>query len=604
MTDTFTPAPLGSVSLVDGLFKKRFDVNKRYIESLRTENLLQNHYHEAAMWAPPEKPGDIHWGWESPQSMVRSHFVGHWMAAAARVSRVTGDIVLAARVNHVVAELGKCQEMNGGEWVFGIPEKYLHWIAQGVPIWAPHYIVQKTLMGLLEAYKLLGNEQALEIVLKAGRWFTKWLGAMSPGELDELLDFETNAMLETWADVYAITGADEHADLMQRYYRRRLFDPLLAGDDILTNHHANMTIPEIHGAARAYEVTGDTKWREIVEAYWHQAVTVRGAYATGGQTCAEVWGPPNELSARLSDQTQEHCTVFNMNRLAAYLQRWTGDAAYADYRERNLYNGILAAQHPTTGMVTYYLPLRAGGTKVWSTPTESFWCCVATLVQAHAGHADDVWYTNRAGEPVLAQYVGSAYQSGGVTIRQTVESRPGEPGKADYAAARPVRRPNAEVFEIDVSVADDALREFTLNLRLPWWQSGAAVATIDGESVALPHAPGTFHPLRRAWSSNKVRLEIPKRVVAEPLPDMPDTVAFVDGPVVLAGLCDHERTLQGDLADPTTMLTPDGERALDGHFMPHTYRTRGIDHGFRFVALHDVTDEPYSVYFPVVPATP
>ena len=106
---------------------------------------------------------------------------------------------------------------------------------------------------------------------------------------------------------------------------------------------------------------------------------------------------PGELSARLSDNNQEHCTVYNMNRLASYLLRWTGDPEYADYRERNLYNGILAQQHPATGMVTYYLPLHAGGRKTWSTPTESFWCCVATLVQAHAGHADDVYYTDDDG---------------------------------------------------------------------------------------------------------------------------------------------------------------------------------------------------------------
>ena len=173
-----------------------------------------------------------------------------------------------------------------------------------------------------------------------------------------------------------------------------------------------------------------------------------------------MWGPPGELSARLSDNTQEHCTVFNMNRLAAYLLRWTGDPAYADYRERNLYNGILAAQHPTTGMVSYYLPLHAGGRKKWSTPTESFWCCVATLVQAHAGHADDVWYTDARGEPVLAQFVGSEFRwagsAGPVTVRQTVESRPGDPGKADYSAVRPVRRPEAEVLEIDVACDDPA----------------------------------------------------------------------------------------------------------------------------------------------------
>ena len=59
-------------------------------------------------------------------------------------------------------------------------------------------------------------------------------------------------------------------------------------------------------------------------------------------------------------RTQEHCTVYNMMRLAEYLLRWTGDPAYADYWERNLWNGVLAQQHPDTGMIAYFLPLQPG----------------------------------------------------------------------------------------------------------------------------------------------------------------------------------------------------------------------------------------------------
>ncbi len=91
-------------------------------------------------------------------------------------------------------------------------------------------------------------------------------------------------MLELWADLFAVTKDEEHLELMNRYYRRRLFDPLLAGEDILTNHHANMTIPEAHGAARAWEVTGEQRWRDIAEAYWDCAVTRRDQFCTGGQT--------------------------------------------------------------------------------------------------------------------------------------------------------------------------------------------------------------------------------------------------------------------------------------------------------------------------------
>ena len=49
------------------------------------------------------------------------------------------------------------------------------------------------------------------------------------------------------------------------------------------------------------------------------------------------------------------------------------------------------------------------------------------------------------------------------------------------------------------------------------------------------------------------------------------------------------------------MLVPDDERSLDGTYKEGTYRTRGIDHGFRIVPLYSVADEPYTVYFPVAP---
>jgi len=74
--------------------------------------------------------------------------------------------------------------------------------------------------------------------------------------------------------------------------------------------------------------------------------------------------------------------VYNMIRLADYLFRWTGDATYADYIERN----STTDPGPTasvTGMVSYFLPLSAGARKLWGTPTCDFWCCHGTLVQAH-----------------------------------------------------------------------------------------------------------------------------------------------------------------------------------------------------------------------------
>jgi hypothetical protein len=77
-------------------------------------------------------------------------------------------------------------------------------------------------------------------------------------------------------------------------------------------------------------------------------------------------------------------------------------------------------------------------------------------------------------------------------------------------------------------------------------------------------------------------------------------VAFMDGPVVLAGLCDEERTLCGDTDHPETILVPDNEREWRG-WKPG-YRTRNQARGIRFLPLYEIVDERYTVYFPVVKA--
>jgi DUF1680 family protein len=419
--------------------------------------------------------------------------------------------------------------------------------------------------------------------------------------MDEILDVETGGMLEVWADLYGVTGKEEHLDLINRYDRRRLFDRLLAGEDPLTNRHANTTIPEAQGAARAYEVTGEERWRRIVEAYWRCAVTDRGFFCTGGQTCGEVWTPPFEFAARLGDKTQEHCTVYNMIRLADYLLRWTGEARYADYIERNIYNGILAQQNPRTGMIAYYLPLQAGGRKIWGSPTHDFWCCHGSLVQAHTMHGAHAYFADEEGL-VVAQYLPTelrwCWEGVPVTVRQVFHTEASTPRPLDSDGAR--HRPPRWV--VDIAVRCEKPVGFALKLRLPEWAGDAVTISINGEAEqVIPDASG-FCTIGRTWGDDVVRLVLPKALRSCPLPDEPATVAFLDGPIVLAGLCDEERTLEGSADNPSSMLTPDNEREWQRWLSG--YRTVGQPRGLRFKSLYEVVDEPYTVYFPVRSSRP
>jgi DUF1680 family protein len=612
----------GQTTLLPSPFYQRFALNKKYVASLDNENLLRPYLLEAGLWSYSGSSGTTvgakteggpatwHWGWESLTCELRGHILGHWLSAAARIGAQSGDIELQAKATRIVAELGRCQQANGGEWAGPFSEKFLHRIARGETAWAPQYTLHKLLMGLLDMHVAAKNAQALEILVRFARWFSRWTEPFTREQMDEILDWETGGMLEVWAGLYGVTHNPEHRELIHRYDRRRLFDPLIAGEDVLTNKHANTQIPEILGAARAWEVTGDERWRRIVEAFWRSAVTERGAYPTGGGSCGEVWQPPFSLSARLQSP-HEHCTVYNMMRVAQYLYRWTGDAQYADYWERNFLNAILSQQNADTGMVSYFLPLAAGSVKTWGTPTDDFWCCHGTLMQAHSHYDQSIAFSNDAGFTV-SQYLPShtRWEAFGTQVEIIIEqdvqnglsvgqkfTHEGHMGiQHVHTPHIPAHRPSAYVYDIRVQCAEPAA--FTLTLRTPWWVSKTPEVSINGERIQPDTSCSGFLTIRRTWSDDRVHLVLPKALSTESLPDEPNTVVFLDGPLVLAGLVDEERTLIGDAQRPEAMLIPDRERH-HGWWNTGYYRTTGQDRGMRFIPLTDVRDETYTIYFPI-----
>ena len=526
---------------------------------------------------------ELHWGWESMTSMVRGQFLGHWLCAAVNIWRVTGEAGLKKRVDRIVSELARCQKRDGGQWCGSIPEKYLNWLAHRDEHIGPYqYVLHKTMMGLFHAYAFSGNEEALEVLEKSAQWFYDWSGQFSDEKFNDILDIEVGGMLELWADLYSVTGKAEHLELLNRYDRSRTFEPLLAGEDILSGYHANTTIPEVLGAARAYEVTGQSRWRDIVEAYWKCAVTDRGYFCTGGQTTEEGWTKPFEFAGSLGKRNQEHCTVYNMMRLADTLLRWTGEATYADYMERNLYNGILAQQNRLTGMVSYYLQMVPGGRKWWSSATCDFWCCVGTLIQAHTIHDSTIYYTGGEGL-VVCQYIPS----------QVEWDHNGSMVKVQQAFAE-----SPQKWVIKMSVQSNEAAEFTLKLRLPWWIDGRAKISVNDKSESVTCGASDFHSIKRKWQNDHLRIELPKALTSCPLPDAPDTVAFMDGPVVLAGLCDRQAVpIHGDKDHPESILVPDEKRPRDDRFC--NFQGIGLLGDLKFMPLFEVVDEQHTIYLPV-----
>lgn len=618
MTNIKWKALSRETKLLPGMAQRKRELNRAYLMKMKPENLLLSHYVEAGLAGRINyKPEGIHWGWDGPLSDIRGTLCGHWLSAAAHIVQETGDVELLARAQHIVTEIRRCQLENGGQWAFPIPEKFLYWLRDGKQPWAPQYVCHKNMMGLLDMHLLTGNALALTILEGCADWFYAFTDTFDRETMNEMMDREeTGGIMEFWADLYAVTGNEKHLTLMRRYERPRLADKLLAGIDVLTNMHANGTVPEIHGYARAYEVTGEQRYRDVVEAYWMMAVDERSMFATGGQSGGEVWTPKRLLAARLGDKTQEHCVVYNMMRLAGYLLKWTGDSKYADYWELNLYNGIYAQgywedlhdqmigggghYHEVT-TVAYYLPMHPGAHKHWGSEFDDFWCCHCTLLQANAIHAESTFYQTTDGIAV-AQFIETKLQTDWngsmLSIEQTIDPQSGTTMLHDDQANRDMpSRPHSLIIWLDVHM--DQPQPFALKVRMPDWMTDRARIQIDGVDVEYELGKDGFARVMLTGEECRVSCILPKDLRCIALPDDPNMVAFVDGPVCLAGLVPEEHQLYGDANHPEyTILCPDDERQWV-NWRPG-WKTYHQPFGIRFKPLYQIGHEQYTVYFPIV----
>ncbi len=607
-----------AVTLFDGDLQRREAENRTYLMKLKNEHLLFNYNLEAGRYGGRGIQTDVMGGWEASTCQIRGHFLGHWISAAAIHYDEIKDEELKAKADAVIAELAICQKENGGEWAAPIPEKYLYWIGKGKNIWAPQYNIHKLFMGLIDANRYLKNEQALEIADKMADWFLRWSDSYTEEQFHNILDVETGGMLEIWCDLLEITGDKKYETLMERYYRSRLFEPLLRGKDVLTNMHANTTIPEVLGCARAYEVTGVEKWMDIVKAYWKCAVTDRGAFVTGGQTQGEIWTPMQKLKARLGDKNQEHCTVYNMIRLAEFLFRYTKNPMYMDYIEVNVHNGILAQTYwrgmpyqnsPGNGLLTYFLPLKAASKKDWAGEMDSFFCCHGTMVQANAALNRCIYYQDKE-KIYLTQYVDSKaeFDIGGskVSIEQredhlngSVQTSSVNDGAQHIGDINSAYANKPDFKKHVITIHTDEEKELTIKLRIPYWIHKEASVYVKQKLLIATKDTSDFITIQENFSEgDTITVILPIGLRFETLPDDETMGAFCYGPDVLAGVCEQERVLKLNGKDPVEELSVDTERQW-GSFQTF-YKTETQDPGINFKRLCEVGYEPYQVYFKVL----
>ena len=198
-------------------------------------------------------------------------------------------------------------------------------------------------------------------------------------------------------NLFSLTGNPEYLETARRFDEKHYTVPLSEHRDVLKGEHVNSFIPNVIGAAREYEMTGDPTLADIAIYFWNQVTGAR-SYATGGTSNGESWqADPYVISTELGKDSHESCCTYNMLKLTRHLFSWEAKAKYADYFERALFNGILPTQDPATAMMMYYVPMMPGMFKTFMSPFDSFWCCTGTGMENHAKYGDSIYFHDNDG---------------------------------------------------------------------------------------------------------------------------------------------------------------------------------------------------------------
>jgi DUF1680 family protein len=528
--------PLGDVALLDGPFKQARDLNIQTLLKYDVNRLLAPYRKEAGLPAKAK----CYPNWEG----LDGHVGGHYLSAMAMNYAATGNAECKKRMEYMLSELRACQDanaMNNADWgvgyVGGFPNSKNLWTAFkkgdfGIynAAWAPFYNLHKMFAGLRDAWLYGGNEDAKVMFINFCDWGLSITSALTDEQMQQILNMEHGGMDEIFADVYQMTGDEKYLAAAKRFSHKMFLDPLSKGIDMLDNKHANTQIPKFIGFARIAELSHDEKYDKAGSFFW-ETVTSNRSLAFGGNSRREHF-PAKESCIDFINVNDgpESCNSYNMLKLTEDLFRIQPVAKYVDYYERTIFNHILSTQHPGHGGYVYFTPARPRHYRVYSAPNEAMWCCVGTGMENHSKYNQFI-YTHSKDSLFLNLFIASElnWMEKGVIIKQETSF------------------PYEEQTKLTVKEGSSS---FKLMVRYPGWVSkGALKITVNGKDVTCSVVPSSYVCLDRKWNKGDVVIiTLPMHNSIEHLPNVPEYIAFMYGPILLGAKTGTE-DLKGIIAD-------------------------------------------------------
>lgn len=547
-------------------------------------------------WGETDYPGREH---ARTANLLRGHYAGHFLSMLAMSAAGENDPDLQAKVDECVTGLGEVQAALAGtdryshpgflaaygEWQFSRLEDF----APYGEIWAPYYTCHKIMAGLLDAFELCGNAQALDIATAMGHWVHGRLSRLEPERRQRMWSLyiagEFGGMNETLARLSAAAGEPRFLETATYFDQETLLTAGASHVDVLTDMHANQHLPQLIGYIDEFELTGERRYLDATIGIWHQIVPGR-TYAHGGTGESELWGPPNTVAGDVGHRNAETCASHNLLKLARKLFGHTRDPRYMTYYERTLLNHILgsrrAIRSDTSPEVTYMFPVHPGALREYDNVGT---CCGGTGLENHVKYQDTVFFEAEdalyANLPVDADLDWAAaglrvVQRSGFPLGESItlhftaldglphatpaaEDIAPHGATPDTSAAGSTAPGGGAHDTVSAVAAPSALSgsiERTVHVRVPAWAAGEPELRLNGEPTGVVPVAGEYASVTRTWrDGDELVLTTPVSLRAEPTIDDPRQCALFLGATLLLARSDSTTSLPFGL---------NGRRAFDG----------------------------------------
>jgi uncharacterized protein len=460
-------------------------------------------------------------------SCWQSEFWGKWMTSAVLAYRYHPESALKTKLDEAVRGLIATQSPDGYIGNYRDDRHLESW-----DIWGRKYCM----LGLLAYFDLTGDQNVLSSVRKMADHLVKELRDRNIliVQKGNHRGMAASSVLEPFCQLYTRTGEKEYLDFAEEIVRQweTSQGPQLiskAGIDVSRRFpkpeswygpgqgqksYEMMSCYE--GLLELYRITGKKEYRDAVEKTWNNIRDTEINIAGSG-SAKECWFGGKKLQAMPIFHYQETCVTVTWIKLCQQLLRLTGEAIYADAIEQSFYNALLGAMKPDGSDWAKYSPLSGQRLEGSEQCGMGLNCCVASGPRGLFTLPMTIIMQTDSGLQVN-------FFTAGASELQT-------PGHQNIEISQETDYPRTGKTELKIGILKP--ETFTLKIRIPEW-SRQTLLSVNGKPVEYL-VPGENKAIRQEWKQgDRVNLELDMRGRIVRMGNLPENVAIVRGPVVLA----------------------------------------------------------------------